>query len=133
VVITFIDITTHKQLEKAALRFAVNIVQTIRHPLLVLDNDLVVLSASPSFTQLFSVPDEEVVGKVFYELGNPQWDTPDLHGLLEDVLLRNGEFADHPVEHNFPGPGHKRLLLSGHRIVQPEINRQMIILSFEEA
>ncbi len=63
-----------------------NIINTVREPLLVLDQDLRVVKASCSFYKFFKVSSHETIGKHIYELGNRQWDIPKLRKLLETLL-----------------------------------------------
>jgi len=55
-------------------------------PLIVLDHDLRVVSASRSFYKVFKVNPEETVGQLIYDLGNQQWDIPKLRELLETII-----------------------------------------------
>jgi two-component system, chemotaxis family, CheB/CheR fusion protein len=55
---------------------AEGIVQTVRQPLLVLDEHLRVQSANPAFYELFHVIAAQTEGQLIYELGNGQWDIP---------------------------------------------------------
>ena len=66
--------------------YAMNIVDTVREPLLILDTTLRVQSANRAFYQTFHVSAEETENRLIYELGNGQWDIPDLRTLLEDVV-----------------------------------------------
>ena len=84
VVITFSDVAA-EALQEARL-YAESIVDTVREPLLVLDGDLRVRSANRSFYATFQVSEEETVGRSLYELGNRQWDIPQLRTLLGEVL-----------------------------------------------
>ena len=63
-----------------------DIVETIREPLLILDQDLRVSIVSRSFYNFFNVTPEETVGQLIYDLGNKQWDIPKLLELLENIL-----------------------------------------------
>src|ERR1700730_14164226 len=54
------------------------IVDTIREPLIVLDQDLRVVAASRSFYLTFKVNADETQGKLLYDLGDGQWDIPKL-------------------------------------------------------
>ena len=56
---------THRSLEMA-------IVDTVREPLIVLDEALRAVVASRSFYQAFHVRREDTEGRLFYELGNGQ-------------------------------------------------------------
>ena len=74
--------------ERMARELAESIVDTVREPLIVLDGKLKVISASRSFYRDFQVTPEETVGRPLYDLGNRQWDIPDLRELLETTPVR---------------------------------------------
>jgi two-component system, chemotaxis family, CheB/CheR fusion protein len=142
-VLTFTDITemkqsseTIKQLKddyQTASAYAESIVETVREPLIVLDEGLRVISANRSFYNTFGVAEEETRGRFIYELGNRQWDIPDLRKLLGEILRQNNVFEDFPVEHEFPGVGRRRLILNARKIVQAEGGgNPMILLAMED-
>ena len=142
-VLTFTDITEMKrsaeainQLKndyQAASEFAESTVETVREPLLVLGEELRVISANRSFYKKFTAPKEETEGRFIYELGNRQWDIPDLRRLLEEILPQNSKFDDFPVEHEFPGMGRRRMILNARKIVQRQgAGKAMILLAIED-
>src|SRR5665213_3660336 len=57
-----------------ACALAQGIVDTVREPVLVLDQDLRVIAASRSFYSSFKVKPEDTQGRLLYALGNGQWD-----------------------------------------------------------
>ena len=123
VVITFSDITDFKKVqEQMAERteYAESIIRTIREPLVVLNGDLRVISANPSFYRTFQVTHKEIEGQLLYDLGNRQWNIPALQQLLEEVLPKNTQVEDFLVEHEFPRIGRKRMLLA----TDPGCNRR---------
>jgi PAS domain-containing protein len=63
-----------------------NIVETIREGVLVLDADLTVRFANRSFCDTFAVAPEHTVGRKLYEIGNGQWDIPKLRTALETII-----------------------------------------------
>ena len=65
---------------------AESVINTIREPLIALDQDLRVVKVSRSFYEFFKVKPEETVGQLIYDLGNKQWDIPKLRELLETIL-----------------------------------------------
>ncbi|MCJ7515061.1 MAG: PAS domain-containing protein, partial [Dehalococcoidia bacterium] len=75
-----------KQSADEASEFAESIINTVREPLIALDQDLRVVTASRSFYEFFKVKPEETVGQLIYDLGNKQWDIPKLRELLETIL-----------------------------------------------
>ena len=135
VTITFLDVTRMKQLERSvvhARNYAENIVSTVREPLLVLDADLHIVSANPSFYQLFRVSREETVGKPLYLIGDRQWDIPALRRLLEDVLPRDTYFENYMVEHDFPAIGRRKILLNARKVAGEHPGDALILLVMED-
>ena len=92
--------------------YAQNIVDTVREPLLILDATLRVRSANRAFYQTFHVSPGETEGRLIYELGNGQWDIPDLRTLLEDIVPKSSVFDDFELEHTFPAIGRRVMLLN---------------------
>ena len=89
-------------------------------------------TANRSFYQTFQTSPEETEGHLIYELGNRQWDIPDLKKLLEDLLPQNTSFQDFEIEHEFPAIGHKIMRLNARRIFQGDNGPQMILLAIED-
>ena len=78
--------------------YAQDVVDTVREPLLILDSTLRVHSANRAFYQTFHVTSEETENQLIYELGNGQWDIPDLRTLLEDIVPMSSFFDDFELE-----------------------------------
>jgi two-component system, chemotaxis family, CheB/CheR fusion protein len=133
-VITFNNITPNKNIQQkiqAALDYADNIIDTVREPLLILNNELQIVSANRSFYQTFKVTPEETEGHELFKLGNGQWDIPILHDLLENILTKNNELDDFLVEHKFPQIGTKKILLNARRIYSENPSTPLILLAIE--
>jgi two-component system, chemotaxis family, CheB/CheR fusion protein len=95
VVITYADIDTVKKslaLSQEAREYSEAIVETVREPLLVLDAGLHIKSANKAFYQTFMVTPEETLDKSIFDLGNGQWNIPQLRVLLEEILPNNRLF-----------------------------------------
>jgi two-component system CheB/CheR fusion protein len=129
-VLTFIDIDQRKILQ-AALHYTQNIVDTVREPMLVLDKDSKVVSANRSFYQTFRVKRSETEGRLVYELGNRQWNIPDLRKLLQEVIPQNNEFENYLVTHDFPNIGLRKMLLNARKLYD-ELGSQRILLAIED-
>ncbi len=123
VALTFTSITEFKlaSIKLAAMEahnlVAEGIVNTVAEPLLVLNSDLRVNSASASFYQRFSLTPEQTVGQKIYDLGRGQWNMAALRQLLEDRLSREPQLEGYPVEIDLPGLGKRRVLLNARRVV----------------
>jgi len=111
-----------------ARAFAEMIVDTVREGLIVLDYDLRVKAANMSFYNAFGVKPEETVGRLVYDLGNGQWDIPDLRALLEEILPRKKKIIDYEIEHDFENVGERLMLLNAHRLN----SHHLILLAIED-
>jgi two-component sensor histidine kinase/PAS domain-containing protein len=96
--------------------FGDKLIDSVREALLVLDWDLRVIRGNQSFYDHFDVSPEDACGRMVYELGNGQWDIPELRTLLENVLPDNNAFDDFEVEHEFERIGRRVMLLNGRRL-----------------
>src|SRR5689334_6500992 len=111
--------------------YALNIVDTVREPLLILDTTLRVRSANRAFYQTFHVSPEETVDRLIYELGNGQWDIPDLRTLLEDIVPKSSVFNDFELEHTFPIIGRRVMLLNARKL-QAGRHGELLVLAMED-
>src|SRR5947209_15106330 len=111
--------------------YALNIVDTVREPLLILDATLRVRSANRAFYQTFHVSADETVDRLIYELGNGQWDIPDLRRLLEDIVPQSSVFNDFELEHTFPVIGRRVMLLNARKL-QAGRHGELLVLAMED-
>jgi two-component system, chemotaxis family, CheB/CheR fusion protein len=135
VVITFTEITSLKNIESSyrdVSELFENIFNAIREPLLILDKDLRVISASKSFYDCFHVTPEETIGNLIYDLGNKQWDVPKLRMLLEEILPKDSKFDDYEMEQEFLNIGRKVMLLNARIVNQKESDSRLILLAIED-
>jgi signal transduction histidine kinase/DNA-binding response OmpR family regulator len=111
--------------------YAQDVVDTVREPLLILDSSLRVHSASRAFYQTFHVSSEETENRLIYELGNGQWDIPDLRTLLEDIVPTSSVFNDFELEHDFPTIGRRVMLLNARKLRQGS-HAELVVLAMED-
>jgi two-component system CheB/CheR fusion protein len=112
--------------------YAESIVETIHESLLVLDGDLRVQTANRTFYRTFRVSPVETLGQLLFELGDHQWDIPDLRKLLEEVLPRDTHFDGFLVKHKFPQIGLRRMLINARQIHLDGQGADMILLAIED-
>ena len=115
-----------------AREYAENIVETVREPLVVLSAELKIITANSSFYDTFKVTPEETLGNFIYDLGNGQWDIPRLRRLFEEILPHDALFNGYEVEHEFPGIGHKSILLNARQILHNDIGSHRILLAMQD-
>ena len=129
---------TRKELEvikksaDEAREYAESIINTVREPLISLDQDLRVVSVSRSFYEFFKVKPEETVGQLIYDLGNKQWDIPKLRELLETILPQKATFDNYEVEHDFATIGRRIMLLNARQIQRVSGKERIILLAIED-
>src|SRR3984893_10968915 len=108
------------------------IVDTVREPLLVLDKDLRVLAASRSFYLTFKVAMSDTQGQAFYDLGDGQWDIPELRVLLDKIVPEQGMMEDYEVEHQFPDIGRRTMLLNARKVFYEGNSHTTLLLGIED-
>ncbi len=123
---------TMKRTETKSLEYAESIINTVREPLIALDQDLRVVSVSRSFYEFFKVKPEETIGQLIYDLGNKQWDIPKLRELLETILPQKTTFDNYEVEHNFATIGRRIMLLNARQIQRVLGKERIILLAIED-
>jgi chemotaxis protein methyltransferase CheR len=108
------------------------IVDTIREPLLVLDQDLRVVTANRAFYQAFRMKLQDVHGRPVYGLGDGQWDIPELRLLLEGVAPQHAAMEAYEVERDFPVVGRRSMLLNAREVFFQKSSRKLILLAIED-
>jgi two-component system CheB/CheR fusion protein len=134
-VLLFLDIDATKKaaIESDVARvFSDAVVDTVRHPILVLDAGLRVRRANAPFYSEFQVAPEDTENRLVYELQEGGWEIPRLRALLEEILPKNTRFDNFEVEHEFPRIGKKTMLLYGRRIQFEHTRDPMILLCMED-
>jgi two-component system CheB/CheR fusion protein len=121
-----------KEIADDNLEYAESIINTVREPLIALDQDLRVVTASRSFYGVFKVNPEDTVGQLIYDLGNKQWDIPKLRELLENILPHKSTFGDYEVEQEFSNIGRRVMLLNARQIQRALGKRRIILLAIED-
>jgi len=116
----------------AAERFLLDIIDTVREPLLVLDSGFRVTRANRTFFQTFHVAADTTIGNELFTLGDGQWDIPRLRELLRDRLVAEGELYDVEVEHVFPHIGRKIMMLNARLVTHEPDMPNVILLAIED-
>ena len=116
----------------SARDYAEVVVDTIWEPLLILDKNLHVISANKAFYRTFKVREDQTEGKLVYDIGNRQWDIPELRTLLGNILPEKESFTNFEMTHDFPTIGTKTMLLNARQIFSPNNEDNRILLSVED-
>jgi diguanylate cyclase (GGDEF)-like protein/PAS domain S-box-containing protein len=117
---------------KEMLEHVKNIINTLREPLIALDQDFRVVTVNRSFYNFFKNKPENTIGRYIFELNNRLWDIPELRELLQAILLQHTSFDDYVVEHDFVDIGRRVMLLNARQVEQAEGDEIIILLAMED-
>ncbi|MBZ5622982.1 MAG: PAS domain S-box protein [Acidobacteriia bacterium] len=135
ILMALLDIdTVRRSLDEAreARDFAEAIVETVREPLLVLNSELRVLKATHAFYETFQVGQAETEGRIFFDLGDGQWNIPQLRTLLEEMLPRDSRVENFDVAHDFPSIGYRKMVLNARQVYRESKGALAILLAIED-
>jgi PAS domain S-box-containing protein len=109
-----------------------DLVETVREGLLVLDSDFTIRFANRSFCHTFAVAPEDAVGRKLYELGNRQWDIPELRTALETIISGGKSIEAFEVDRFFSPIGRRVMVLNARKVYRPGNKIQQILLAIED-
>lgn len=124
----------HLTVEDVVVMFAYAeaIVETVREPLVIINEDLCIKTANKAFFDLFKVNKDETYNKLIFDIGNGQWDIPELKKLLLEILPKNSVFNDYEITHKFEDIGERTMVLNARRIVLEGHKTELILLAIED-
>lgn len=108
------------------------VLETVRAPLLVLDNDLEILAASDFFLRVFRLGVEETRGQTLFALDNGAWDIPELRVLMGRLQSHHDVTDDFALAHEFPRMGTRHLLFHARRAPTTGGTPAFILLGIED-
>ena len=108
------------------------LVETIREGLLVLEPDLTVRFANRSFCATFGVAPEEIVGRKLPGLGDGQWDISTLRSAFEAIISDSTTIEAFEVDQVFPTIGRRVMLLNARKVHRRGDSAKQILLAIED-
>jgi len=118
--------------EGIALPLAHAIFDTVRDPLLVLDENQRIVAASRSFYQTFKLAGHDFRGRLVFEIDDGRWDIPELRELLDTIAKDQIAIDGYEVDRDFPGIGRRSLLLNVRKVFYEEGAHSTVLLAFED-
>src|SRR5512142_404668 len=95
---------------------AMALVGSSKAPLLLLDDDLVVVGASASFCNTFNLDPETIANHRLTDVGAGEWDVPQLKSLLKATIAGAAEIDAYEMDLVRKGKETCRLILSAHKL-----------------
>ncbi|MBD3240732.1 MAG: PAS domain S-box protein, partial [Chitinivibrionales bacterium] len=108
------------------------IVDSVREAIIILDDSMRVISANRSFYCKFEVSAEQTEGRLIYELGNGQWNIPQLRHLLETVIPLQTNFENFEVRHRFEQLGERVMRLNARRLLRGGGKPGLVLLAIDD-
>jgi two-component system CheB/CheR fusion protein len=135
VVITFADISEIKAAEReiqAARAYSDSIIDTIRQPLVVLDDQLCVVSANRSFYRTFGLELAETIGKPLGVVASQHAEVAGLRAFLERVQADSTHAEDYETEVELPTLDQRTLLLNARKLREGPLGERKILLAIDD-
>ncbi|UQN10759.1 CheR family methyltransferase [Deinococcus sp. QL22] len=121
VVVAFTNIDLMRALEQRmqdTAAYVERILNSIHDPLLVLDDQLRVLSVNRASLNLFKTPERHLIGEYLYNVGNSLLDTVELMALLQDVIVTEQPITQRVIDVQVPHLGPRQMKVE----VDPLVN-----------
>jgi PAS domain S-box-containing protein len=116
----------------AAEQLLLDIIDTVREPLIVVDETFRVTHANRAFYRTFEADEDRTVGESIFTIGGGQWDIGPLRELLRERLVREPRVNDFDVDHVFPRVGRKILHMNVRLVAQGPLLPRLILLAIED-
>ena len=133
-VVSIIDIDVLKRAlgdAEWARDYARATVEAVQLPLIVLDKDLLALSANTAFYDRYRATSSGLEGRGLYEIMGGVWDIPQLRLALAKVQEMDSRFQSLQLERVLPKVGRRSLSISGRAVATPSGER-LILLGIED-
>jgi two-component sensor histidine kinase len=104
------------------------IVATVREPLIVLDRNLRVVTASRSFYHIFQKEAADTLGRPFLTTG----ERSELRQLLEDVISGDKVIEAYEIKLDLPGIGRRRMLLNARLVLDQKGVDPALLVALED-
>jgi two-component sensor histidine kinase len=108
---------------------AMALVQSSKSPLLLLDDDVVVIGASTSFCNTFNLDPATMVDRRLADLGAGEWDVPQLNSLLLATIAGAAEIDAYEMDLVREGKATCRLILSAHKLDYFDTDKVRVVLA----
>ncbi len=130
-VLALVDVETLHQLvhvTELALQHSNAIIDTVQHPLLVLDACARILRANGAFCRTFNLDATALKGRPIYQIMSSDWDFVSFRELVES----GGSSREIEVTHNFHGLGERIISLSAYRMLEPGSTEPSLLLAIDD-
>lgn len=131
-VIALADITVIKHAEEQINKvreYFENIVGSVPDPMVVMDKNLLVQTANRAFYHDYKVSIKRTEDRFIYELGNGQWNIPELLKRLKGVISKDLILDDFEITHQFQHIGERTVAVKARVIAENIAGKKLILMS----
>ncbi len=111
--------------------FAQSIIDTVRHPLAVLDERERIAAVNTAYYEAFKTTAAETLGCSFFEVAGGVWDADEMRRILRNVVPALGQFAGFEIVRELPGIGRRMFILNGRRLLRDD-GASITLLAIED-
>src|SRR5688500_18315656 len=108
---------------------ALALVESSKAPWLLLDDEVVVIGASTSFCNTFNVDPATIANRRLADVGDGEWDVPQLHSLLRATIAGAAEIDAYEMDLVREGKRTCRLILSAHKLDYVDTEKVRVVLA----
>jgi two-component system, sensor histidine kinase PdtaS len=113
----------------AVNNLAMALVESSKAPLLLLDEEVVVIGASSSFCNAFNLDPKTIANSKLADLGDGEWDVPQLDSLLRATIAGAAEIDAYEMDLVRKGKAVCRLILSAHKLDYFDTEKVRVVLA----
>jgi len=116
----------------AADALAMALVAASDAPMVLLDGDLIVVAASRSFSHGFQLDPTATDGRCLFELGDGEWDVPQLRSLLRVTLAGGAQVGAYEMDLQRSAGKARRLVINAHRLDHSDTREVRLLLAVSD-
>jgi two-component sensor histidine kinase len=114
---------------EAVNSLAMALVESSKAPLLLLDDDVVVIGASSSFCNTFNLDPATIANRRLADVGAGEWDVPQLNSLLLATIKGAAEIDAYEMDLVREGKAICNLILSAHKLDYFDTDKVRVVLA----
>jgi len=111
---------------------AASVLQTVREPIVLLDNQQRLVLYNTAFGELYGLGEDDRRGIPLHEVGEGAWQDPLIHQRLADVLLRGRELWDFEHEQRAVDGVARVMLLNARRMPLPDQDDEVVLITVSD-
>jgi two-component sensor histidine kinase len=114
---------------EAVNSLAMALVESSKAPLLLLDDEVVIIGASSSFCNTFNLDPLAIASRRLADLGAGEWNVPQLNSLLKATIAGAAEIDTYEMDLVRKGRETCRLILSAHKLDYFDTEKVRVVLA----